>query len=46
MSKKIYDACTTPKRMVVIKGAGHGLAYPKDKEGYIAALKAFEKECL
>jgi fermentation-respiration switch protein FrsA (DUF1100 family) len=46
MSKKIYDACTTPKRLVVIEGAGHGLAYPKDKEGYIAALKAFEKECL
>ncbi|MBQ7948709.1 MAG: alpha/beta hydrolase [Clostridia bacterium] len=46
MSQKIYDACTTPKRLITIKGAGHGLAYPKDKAGYIAALKEFEKEYL
>ena len=46
MSQKIYDACTAPKRLITIKGAGHGLAYPKDKAGYIAALKEFEKEYL
>ena len=45
MSQKIYDACHTKKRLVTVKGAGHGLAYPKDKEGYIKALKEFEKEC-
>jgi len=46
MSEKIYEACQTPKRLVKVKGAGHGLAYPKNKAGYIAALKAFEKEYL
>ena len=45
MSEKIYAACHTKKRLVTVKGAGHGLAYPKDKDGYIQALKEFEKEC-
>lgn len=45
MSQKIYDACHTKKRLVAVKGAGHGLAYPKDKEGYIQALKDFEAYC-
>ena len=46
MSQQIYDACPTPKRLVVVKDAGHGLAYPKDQTGYIDALKQFEKEYL
>ena len=46
MSQQLYDACSTPKRLVVVKGAGHGLAYPKDQAGYVAALKEFEKEYL
>ena len=45
MSRRIYEACNTPKRLVVIKGAGHGLAYPQDQAGYVAALREFEKEC-
>ncbi len=45
MSRKIYDACKTKKRLVAVKGAGHGLAYPKDQAGYIAALKDFEVAC-
>lgn len=45
MSRKIYEACNTPKRLVVVKGAGHGLAFPQDQAGYIAALREFEKEC-
>jgi fermentation-respiration switch protein FrsA (DUF1100 family) len=44
MSEKIYAACNTTKRLVCVKGAGHGLAFPKDEEGYVAALKEFEKE--
>lgn len=46
MSRQLYDACSTPKRLVVVNGAGHGLAYPKDQAGYIAALKEFEQEYL
>ena len=45
MSEKIYTACKTTKRLVCVKGAGHGLAFPKDEAGYIAALKEFEKQC-
>jgi len=45
MSEQIYAACNTPKKLVCVKGAGHGLAYPKDTEAYVAALRAFEKEC-
>lgn len=44
MSRACYDACTSPKSFVIIKGAGHGLAYPVDKEGYVAAVKAFYDE--
>ena len=44
MSEQIYAACHTQKRLVTVKGAGHGLAYPFDKEGYVNALKEFEKE--
>ena len=45
MSRRIYEACNTPKRLVVVKGAGHGLAFPQDQSGYVAALREFEKEC-
>lgn len=45
MSRRIYEACNTPKRLVVVKGAGHGLAFPQDQAGYVAALREFEKEC-
>ena len=45
MSEKIYAACKTAKRLVTAQGAGHGLAFPKDEAGYIAALREFEQEC-
>ena len=46
MCGKIYEACGAPqKRFVTIEGAGHGLAYPKDQEGYIAAIRAFQTDC-
>ena len=44
MSEQIYAACTSPKRLVKVVGAGHGLAYPKDEANYIAALKQFEQD--
>ena len=45
MSQRLYDACTSKKKLVTIKGAGHGLAYPVDKEGYVQALRDFQTEC-
>ena len=41
MSKINYDACTAKKRLVMIEGAGHGLAYPVAPERYITELKDF-----
>lgn len=45
MSEKMYEACTSNhKKLVKIEGAGHGLAFPCDKEKYLEALKSFEIE--
>lgn len=41
MSRLNYEACTAPKRLVTVPGAGHGLSYPVDPEGYSSALKEF-----
>ncbi|MBQ9121629.1 MAG: alpha/beta hydrolase [Clostridia bacterium] len=45
MSRALYEACISPKKFAEVKGAGHGLAYPVDKEGYLHALREFEEEC-
>lgn len=45
MSRRLYEACITTKRLVTVHGAGHGLAYPIDRTGYVDALKSFEIEC-
>jgi len=44
MSRENYAACAAPKRLVTTPGAGHGLCYPADEEGYIAAVRAFDEE--
>ena len=45
MSEKMYEACASNhKKLVKIEGAGHGLAFPCDKEKYLEALKSFEIE--
>ena len=42
MSLENFEACTSEKkRMVTIAGAGHGLAFPADKEKYLTALHEF-----
>ena len=44
MSRENHAACITPKRLVITPGAGHGLCYPADEEGYIEAVRAFDAE--
>ena len=45
MSRELYRVCGAQKKMLyTVKGAGHGLAFPKDREGYYNALGNFEKE--
>ena len=45
MSEEMYAACPTVKKLVLIDGAGHGIAYPHAPEEYISALAEFEREC-
>lgn len=45
MSRRLYEACTTPKKLVTVPKAGHGLAFPIDQQKYIVALKEFEEVC-
>ncbi len=44
MSEKMYKECTALKSLAPIEGAGHGLAYPVNKELYLKAIMDFEKE--
>ena len=41
MSQKCYDVCASRKKLVFIPGAGHGLSFPVDQEGYLSALREF-----
>lgn len=45
MSVELHKMCVSQKKMVTIKGAGHGLAFPVDRKGYVDALREFEQEC-
>lgn len=44
MAEELYEKCTAPKKFLAVKGAGHGLAFPKAKQEYLDALLEFEKE--
>ena len=44
MSRSLFEACASQKKLVTIPHAVHGVAFPADKRGYVAALKEFEKE--
>ena len=46
MSEENFKACSSKKRLVIIEGADHGLAYPTDKERYVRELKSFAAECV
>ena len=37
----LYNACPTEKELVLIPGAGHGMAYFTDKQGYMQAVQQF-----
>jgi len=41
MSQENYDACPSPKELVFTPGAGHGLCYLLDRQGYLEAVRAF-----
>ena len=41
MSKENFDACASRKAFITTPGAGHGLCYPVDPNGYLKALRDF-----
>ena len=41
MSVECFDACTSEKQLITIKGAGHGLCYPSSPEEYVKKLSTF-----
>ena len=44
MTMQNYEACASPKRVLIVPGANHGMSYFLDREGYEAAVKAFFRE--
>ena len=44
MSKKCYESCTSEKKLVIIKGAEHGISYLQDPETYVNELNDFFKQ--
>ncbi len=45
MSKEIFNACTGPKKLITVPGAGHGLSYMVDTPYYENCVKDFLKNC-
>ena len=44
MSRRNFEACAAPKKLVTIPGAGHGLAYLVDPDRYLETLQSFTEE--
>jgi len=44
MSERLFDICTSSKKLVIIPNAYHGLAYPENPSMYINAILEFQKE--
>ena len=44
MSKSMFDKFSGQKILIAIDGAGHGLAYPANKEEYLSQVKTFIKQ--
>ncbi len=45
MGKQLYDACGSDRKYFhTVKGAGHGLAFPADREGYLQTVRKTSAE--
>ena len=45
MTRENFEACPTPKRMLLVPGAAHGLSYLADRAAYEGAIREFWKDC-
>ena len=41
MSERNFAACASEKKLVIIKDAEHGVAYPADMQTYVTELREF-----
>jgi len=41
MTKENFDACAAPKQMLIVHGAGHGMSFFQNEEGYRRAITDF-----
>ena len=46
MSREIYASCSSPARLEIFEGAGHGLSYIVDEERYSLCAAQFVHDCL
>lgn len=44
MSHQNYEACTAPKILLTVPGAGHGLAYLVDQQKYLETVTSFSEQ--
>lgn len=44
MTYENYKACVSPKRLLIVPGAEHGMSYLVNRQGYEEALQAFWQE--
>ncbi len=45
MTYRNYRACTSPKQLLIVPGAGHGMSYFVEPNRYQQAMKRFFKTC-
>ena len=46
MTKRSYAACKSPKKLLLVEGAGHGVSFLKDHERYTAYIEEFLTETI
>lgn len=44
MTRRNYDACTAPKKLLLVEGANHAVSYLKDRTAYEKAVREFWEE--
>lgn len=44
MTLQNYEACQSPKKLLLVPGANHGMSYFRNRSGYEAAVKDFFRE--
>lgn len=46
MTERTYEACTTPKKLMLVDNAGHGLSFVQEPDRYKQTLGQFLEDCL